>query len=62
MQESKANNVESGNSVTIEVQELTYGVVVGSAKKPKRLLKNVNLSFTAPSMVALMGPSGAGKR
>jgi ABC-type multidrug transport system ATPase subunit len=46
--------------VSIDVFDVTYGVVVDG--KVKRLLKNVNCSFNSGSMVALMGPSGAGKR
>lgn len=51
----------SGPPVTIDLIDVSYAVM-GANKKPKRLLKNVNLSFKAGTMCALMGPSGAGKR
>jgi ABC-type multidrug transport system ATPase subunit len=64
----KEENIESGgfgnsgagSGVSIDVFEVTYGVVVD--KKVKRLLKNVSCSFNSGTMCALMGPSGAGKR
>ena len=54
----KEERLESGtatqpsNSVTIDVVELTYGVVVN--KKVKRLLKNVSLSLSSGTMCCLM--------
>jgi ABC-type uncharacterized transport system YnjBCD ATPase subunit len=56
---SNLNN-PSSHGVSIDMYDVTYGVVVDG--KVKRLLKNVNCTFNSGSMVALMGPSGAGKR
>lgn len=50
----------TSQGVSIDMFDVTYGVVVDG--KVKRLLKNVNCSFNSGSMIALMGPSGAGKR
>jgi ATP-binding cassette subfamily G (WHITE) protein 2 len=55
-----ANDHHGGHDVTIDLIDVSYAVM-GANKKPKRLLKNVNLSFKAGTMCALMGPSGAGK-
>jgi ABC-type multidrug transport system fused ATPase/permease subunit len=65
----KANLLEQGQfqqnenkeGVVIDLVDVTYAVM-GANKKPKRLLKNVSLTFRAGTMCALMGPSGAGKR
>ncbi len=50
-----------GEGVVIDLVDVTYAVM-GANKRPKRLLKNVSLTFKAGTMCALMGPSGAGKR
>lgn len=52
---------DHGEGVVIDLVDVTYAVM-GANKKPKRLLKNVSLTFKAGTMCALMGPSGAGKR
>lgn len=53
--------VDGKPGMTMDISDLTYGIL-GANKKVKRLLKRVNLSLSSPSMCALMGPSGAGKR
>lgn len=64
LEEGKAHEavgVDGDDGVTVEVVDISYGVM-GPNKKLKRLLKNVSLTLKSGTMCALMGPSGAGKR
>lgn len=63
IEEGKAGDlgVSKAGEVTVEMVDVTYGILTPN-KKLKRLLKNVNLTLKSGTMVALMGPSGAGKR
>jgi ABC-type multidrug transport system fused ATPase/permease subunit len=50
----------SCSGVRVDVADLSYNVLSAGIIKP--LLQNVNLTIEPGDMVALMGPSGAGKR
>eukprot|EP00511_Aplanochytrium_stocchinoi_P012552 CAMPEP_0204876000 /NCGR_PEP_ID=MMETSP1348-20121228/47392_1 /ASSEMBLY_ACC=CAM_ASM_000700 /TAXON_ID=215587 /ORGANISM="Aplanochytrium stocchinoi, Strain GSBS06" /LENGTH=635 /DNA_ID=CAMNT_0052032707 /DNA_START=208 /DNA_END=2112 /DNA_ORIENTATION=- len=48
-----------GNKIVLAINNLTYEV--GEKDKKKDILNNVSASYTSCELVAVMGPSGAGK-
>ena len=57
---SDAPRSTTAGGVQIDVLSLNYAVIIDGKKK--NLLRNVSLHLAPGELVALMGPSGAGKR
>ena len=52
-------DISENLEVTVDIANLNY--YVGSKKKEKQILKDVNCSFKPGEMTCIMGPSGSGK-
>lgn len=48
--------------LTINVNNLSYGVYLGGGRQFKKILHEVSFHLRPGALCALMGPSGSGKR